>query len=268
MTVIGTDHKCDPQDIQTATLLKQNTKPCPKCHVLIYKIDGCDQMRCTQCHVAFSWIRGTIETRIHNPHYFEWMHQMAKTNNPITTIDPQNINCNEFDQTIVVQNLTIMSQNIHDENLLDGIRTLLSLCRNITHLDVVQKPKLQESPEKTREKLLDFRCKFLTNESTEKVFKSKLLQHFKHTEKTQDVLDILDLYIQSSQDYLVMAANLNVKDKDFSHSRLSIVADTRTLNEWANNILAQHKVTYNCVGFQLLYNETQPKTNNVLIRVK
>ena len=30
-------------------------------------------MWCTQCHVAFDWRTGAIETgRIHNPHYFEF----------------------------------------------------------------------------------------------------------------------------------------------------------------------------------------------------
>ena len=67
------DHKCDPNNVETAKLLNKDTKPCPKCQTKIFKIDGCDQMWCTQCHTAFSWKTGAISTSIHNPHYFEWM---------------------------------------------------------------------------------------------------------------------------------------------------------------------------------------------------
>lgn len=66
------DHKCNPDTVKTVNLLKTDTKPCPKCKANIYKIDGCDQMWCVKCRTAFSWKTGAIETKIHNPHYYEW----------------------------------------------------------------------------------------------------------------------------------------------------------------------------------------------------
>lgn len=35
------DHKCDPNNVETAKLLNKDTKPCPKCQTKIFKIDGC-----------------------------------------------------------------------------------------------------------------------------------------------------------------------------------------------------------------------------------
>jgi hypothetical protein len=67
------EHKCNPDTVETVNLLKTDTKSCPKCKANIYKIDGCDQMWCIKCHTAFSWKTGAIETKIHNPHYYEWM---------------------------------------------------------------------------------------------------------------------------------------------------------------------------------------------------
>jgi len=70
------EHTCKPDAVETAKAIKKETRPCPKCGVRIYKIDGCDQMWCTLegCGTAFSWISGQVVTgRVHNPHYYEWL---------------------------------------------------------------------------------------------------------------------------------------------------------------------------------------------------
>jgi len=67
------EHVCNPEILETVKLLNQDTKPCPSCSAMIYKIEGCNQMFCTECHVAFNWNTLRIETGlIHNPHFFEW----------------------------------------------------------------------------------------------------------------------------------------------------------------------------------------------------
>ena len=67
------EHVCDENNLKTAQLLKRDTKPCPSCGSLIYKISGCDQMWCTMCHVAFSWRTGRqVNGLVHNPHFYEW----------------------------------------------------------------------------------------------------------------------------------------------------------------------------------------------------
>jgi hypothetical protein len=70
------EHKCNPEVVETVKMLKKETKPCPKCRVPIFKIDGCDQIWCTSCHTAFSWRTGEVESgKIHNPHYYQWMRE-------------------------------------------------------------------------------------------------------------------------------------------------------------------------------------------------
>lgn len=68
-------HVCDPNVAASHALLQRDSRPCPKCASMIYKISGCDQMWCTQCNVAFSWSTGEVVTNgvIHNPHYYEWL---------------------------------------------------------------------------------------------------------------------------------------------------------------------------------------------------
>jgi len=71
-TIKGEIHDCKEDDVATVDELKKSTKPCPKCYVLIYKTDGCDQMFCVKCHTPFSWKTGLVaQGPVHNPHYFE-----------------------------------------------------------------------------------------------------------------------------------------------------------------------------------------------------
>jgi hypothetical protein len=67
-------HECKEEDLETAKLIQSETKNCPKCGVCIFKIQGCDQMWCTNCNTPFDWKSGQIiNGNIHNPHYFEWL---------------------------------------------------------------------------------------------------------------------------------------------------------------------------------------------------
>ena len=73
-------HECKPENVASAKLISKDSKPCPKCGVLIFKSEGCSQMWCTQCHVAFDWRTGQIETKtIHNPHYYEYLRRISPT---------------------------------------------------------------------------------------------------------------------------------------------------------------------------------------------
>ena len=67
-------HMCNEDTVASIKAVQAEARPCPSCTTLISKIDGCDQMWCTQCKTSFSWRTGLVETGVtHNPHYYEWM---------------------------------------------------------------------------------------------------------------------------------------------------------------------------------------------------
>ena len=67
-------HQCNPDVVASVKALAAEARPCPTCAASISKIDGCDQMWCTQCKTTFSWRTGRKEEgHTHNPHYYEYM---------------------------------------------------------------------------------------------------------------------------------------------------------------------------------------------------
>ena len=68
-------HECRKEDVETAELIRKDSKPCPNCGVFIMKTEGCQQMFCVSCQTPFDWGTGKIVTSgtIHNPHYYEWL---------------------------------------------------------------------------------------------------------------------------------------------------------------------------------------------------
>jgi hypothetical protein len=74
------EHECLKEDKETIAELRRTTRPCPKCSVLIYKIEGCDQMWCVKCHTTFSWKTGAISQGVvHNPHFYQERQQAMRT---------------------------------------------------------------------------------------------------------------------------------------------------------------------------------------------
>lgn len=102
LELLSEEHECSQEDRLNVIEILNSTKPCPKCMTRIGKIDGCDQMWCTKCHTAFSWITGKVElSRVHNPHYYEWRRTQENAN-PHTEIPNLVFNCNEIPDILLV----------------------------------------------------------------------------------------------------------------------------------------------------------------------
>ena len=74
------NHTCNPDFVVTHTLLKQDTKPCPRCTIRISKTEGCNDMFCTNCKAKFSWRTGEFRADGHNPHQEEYEATLAHAN--------------------------------------------------------------------------------------------------------------------------------------------------------------------------------------------
>lgn len=79
------NHVCIEDDVKSVVSIRKETKPCPNCGSRIHKINGCNNMFCTNCGTPFNWRTGLISSRqnIDNPHTAEWLR-----NHGNTTIEP------------------------------------------------------------------------------------------------------------------------------------------------------------------------------------
>lgn len=195
-------HTCDANNVATARMLEKDSRPCPKCAALIFKIDGCDLMWCTQCHTAFSWRRGTIETRhIHNPHYYDYMRARGTL-----AREPGDAPCGGLPSWVAISRITT-SPNIATIHRMYGHIQHIVLARYTTN-----------AIEDNR----DIRIKFMIGDFTEEIFKKKLQQREKARQKKTDIRQVLEMYqtvtIDLMQSFLTHR-NTEIVVEEFSRLR-------------------------------------------------
>jgi hypothetical protein len=70
------DHTCDPNMLASAQAIAKDSKNCPNCSAMIFRIAGCNHMFCTSCHTGFDWKTGKIiRGAVGNPHYYDYISQ-------------------------------------------------------------------------------------------------------------------------------------------------------------------------------------------------
>lgn len=185
-------HVCDTDVRSTHQALRKEAKPCPKCAALISKIDGCDQMWCTQCQTAFSWRTGQIETaHIHNPHYFQWMRH-AGTAAPLPPIgDCLNLEPEE-----------LLDQVVH-YSLRRRQHLVTEWARSVRHYRWIHRNHQRTLREKQDDDWRrQLRVKRLVNEITDDVWKDRLQRGEKAAQKEYAVVQVMDLFLQAGLDIL------------------------------------------------------------------
>lgn len=107
---IKKEHVCNPDNVASFKAIKDETKPCPKCAIPIFKISGCDQMWCVECKVAFSWKSGLeVSGVIHNPHFYEW-----KRNNKESLRNVGEILCGGLPDYRVIRKYITYAKKTHE----------------------------------------------------------------------------------------------------------------------------------------------------------
>lgn len=184
MEVFEENHQCDPNKLENIKFIKKDTKPCPSCGTFIHKIEGCDQMWCPECKVAFSWKSGAIEKgNIHNPEYYRWMRE----NNETIPMPREENRCNQLPSIEFIQNQ--LKKNSAPDYIINIVHGYHRMVNHIIYLDNIYTTETQN----VDIKLEKLRICYLLGDFDKDAWKYKLQQLDKSQKKTTDVINIYRL---------------------------------------------------------------------------
>jgi hypothetical protein len=262
------EHTCKEENVQTADLIRKDTKSCPSCGVRIFKISGCDQMWCTTCHNAFDWKTGKIVTGVvHNPHFYEYK---RKNNGGIVPArNPGDVQCNrlcdwhEFNYRII-QKIIYNDKWITKDTYKQLHDNLLEMHRCISHITnrdlqkVRDKIKLVINNEQIR---IDYIVKKISKEEmATKVYRNNIIR-----QKYTLCLHIYELISSVAIDFFQTLIDCTYTNEKFYTYIIGKLEEFHTLRIYCNDQFAIISNTYNQIVPQIDENFV---IDNIKISVK
>jgi len=254
-------HTCDPNSVETAKMLKKDSKPCPNCQSLIFKISGCEQMWCTQCRTAFNWSNGNIvHNNIHNPHYHEWNRiNNARAPQPIAQAagggGPCGLNMLNHNVTNTIRDAAVKlglyekipnapMKYYSQTNFDPRIDLICGIIRhNMHNVDV----ELRHFQTDYFEKNVDLRIKYLENLITEEELKILIQRNDKKNRKNTEILQIIQLSNTAINDIVLRIVDHLQKciKNGISLNLEMFITEFEEIQKYCNDILREIAFTYN-----------------------
>lgn len=233
-----TEHTCKKEALETANLIKKDTKPCPSCGEMIMKSDGCDQMWCTSCHSPFSWRTGQLITTgiIHNPHYFQWLSKGGQA----PPRNPGDIPCGGLPDVYRI------SRKIADSRVSATIREeFMKIFRTCAHIIDVERRHFERHLAPNNNE--DIGVKYLLKEIDETVWKQTLAKREKARQRSNEIRDILDAFNGATIDLIRRIDIGFIYSKTQMETLLSeIINELNALREFTVEALFAVSRSFNC----------------------
>jgi hypothetical protein len=226
------EHTCDPNNVATAQMLAKDTRNCPNCAAAIFKINGCDQMWCTQCHTAFSWRTGRIEANvtIHNPHYYEFQRL-----NGTLQRNPGDVVCGGLAHWSSVSRKLVLQAMSPNGRVFGNVSHAY---RSHGHAQWAIIPRYTVNANRTENR--DLRIKYMTGDISEDDFKKKIQQREKANQRKRDIRQVVEMY-------MAVIVNLFQAYMSPEGDNEVLVTSLEGLQEHYNTTLANVQKCYKCV---------------------
>jgi len=187
----GDNHECLPENVASMELLNKDTKPCPNCGTMIFKISGCSQIWCVDCHTAWDWNTSRVVSGvIHNPHYYEFIRNGGNGGR-----NHGDIPCGGLPTIDEIHTRLISVYNVRA----DIPPTFYLIHQCITH---IENHEIRNADVDTVAFNRSLRVKYLMNELNENDFKIVLQQNERRRQKMAAFHNLYRMFIDVASDIL------------------------------------------------------------------
>lgn len=241
-------HTCEANDVATAKLIKRDTKPCPSCATLIYKLDGCSQMWCISCRTPFCWRTGRIiQGVIHNPEYFRFLRERAAAGGTEVPRQPgdivgaggmcgdrvdRRIDMSELDRALRLQTPA--------SDVRGYIYTINQKSRHIEYSEMVHLARRNQERSNA-----DLRLKYLTHKVTRDEWKRQLLLREKKRDKEIALRDVYEMFVDVTNDiFRSLIANAT--------PTATVVEELQKIVEYTNASLGNVQKRFKCNVYRII----------------
>ena len=218
-------HRCNPDTLKTIQQLKQDSKPCPKCGIITFKISGCNQMWCTECHATWDWKSGKIVTGIiHNPHYFQYMNQHGggmprqpgdvpcgglpgfRTIQETICWVPDDYRLEELGKMVSANKynqLTYDRTESSGHSIVETVKNRIvfsKVYQLVGHINAIELPKYRMNMSEESTRLL--RMEYIEQKLTDETFGKSLFEKERRCEKSTEILHVLETFVNVATDIL------------------------------------------------------------------
>lgn len=233
------EHVCKPENVESAEYIRKQSKPCPCCGTRISKIDGCDQMWCTQCHKAFSWNTGRIVTgTIHNPHFYQYQREHGGGTAPR---NPGDVVCGGLPGIReLADKMTAAGMPNSYQPLFDKVMLVHRLQVHFTHLSV-DPLRLLLQTEQDYEKE---RVQYIVQELNREELARKVFKKDKSRKINIAVLHICELFIAVAVDMFQKIMVSAKQGIDFADELEAHLLEYDTLRQYCNEHFKEISILY------------------------
>lgn len=240
----GQEHECNPETLASIQALERDSKPCPKCGAMIFRIEGCSQMFHTPlsggCGAVFDWNTLRIytgnENAVHNPHWYEYQRTLNNGNVPRQLGD---VACGGVPTAYELSNTIYRFMPRTSKEAQTASGRLYTIHQGYNHNQHVELPRYAVNMIQDNR---DLRISYLLSKIDQDKFKSDLQKRDKARAKKQHIGDILRTFQLALGDIM-----LRITRSETINDYTAILREIPTLIEFTNNAFKEMARIYDCV---------------------